>query len=137
MLKGSKLNSILFNKCPKCQEAPFFTTNNPYDLKHFDKMPKECPVCHEKFEREVGFYYGAMYVNYALTVAVGVAWFIITYLFYGFDAVFYTVSFTILLIVLMPWMFRTGRLTWINFFVKYDPSATNGHAQALSAKSQN
>lgn len=119
MLKGTKLYSILGNKCPKCQEGRFFYSNNPYNLKAFDKMPNKCPVCNEKFEREIGFYYGAMYVNYALTVAAGVGWFVLIYLVYGFDPIIYSVSFTILLILLIPWMFRTGRLVWINLFVKY------------------
>jgi hypothetical protein len=91
-------------------------------------MPDKCPVCGEKYEREIGFYYGAMYVNYALTVAAGVAWFILVYFFYGFDPMVFSVSFTILLVLLIPWMFRTGRLTWISFFVKYDKNANKNKA---------
>jgi hypothetical protein len=120
MLKGTKVYSILANKCPKCQNGDFFISHNPYSLKQFDKMHSSCPVCKQDFEKEPGFYYGAMYVNYALTVATGVGWFIIIYLLYGFDPVIYTISFTILLILLLPWLYRTGRLSWINFFVKYE-----------------
>ncbi|MDX2173839.1 MAG: DUF983 domain-containing protein [Bacteroidota bacterium] len=120
MLKGTKIYSILGNKCPRCQEGDFFISKNPYDLKKFDKMHERCPVCNEQFEKEPGFFYGAMYVNYALTVAVGVGWFILVYLIYGFDPVIYCVSFSIGLLFILPWMYRTGRLTWINFFVKYD-----------------
>ena len=33
-------------------------------------MNKECPVCGQPTEIEVGFYYGTSYVSYALTVAL-------------------------------------------------------------------
>ncbi|MBK6834911.1 MAG: DUF983 domain-containing protein [Bacteroidetes bacterium] len=120
MLKGTKVYSVFGNKCPKCQEGDFFITQNPYNLKKFDKMHEACSVCGEKFEKEPGFYQGAMYVNYALSVAAGVGWFIIIYLLYGFDPLIYVISFSIVLLLLLPLMFRIGRLLWINFFVKYD-----------------
>lgn len=119
MLKGTKLYSIVANKCPKCQEGDFFIYKNPYNLKKFDKMNDSCPVCNESFEKEPGFYQGAMYVNYALSIAAGVAWFILVYIFYGFDPAIFVISFTIVLVLLLPLMFRIGRLLWINFFVKY------------------
>ncbi len=125
MLKGTKLYSILGNKCPRCQEGDFFITKNPYNLKKFDKMHERCPVCNEKFDKEPGFFYGAMYVNYALTVALGVGWFILIYILYGFDPMIYVISFSILLLLAVPWLFRTGRLVWINFFVKYKKNEDN------------
>jgi hypothetical protein len=119
MLKRTKLYSIVANKCPRCHEGDFFIYKNPYNLKKFDKMNDFCPVCNESFEKEPGFYQGAMYVNYALSIAAGVAWFILVYIFYGFDPAIFVISFTIVLILLLPLMFRIGRLLWINFFVKY------------------
>jgi hypothetical protein len=70
MIKGTKLYSILGNKCPRCHEGDFFMTKNPYNLKKFDKMHERCSVCSEKFDKEPRFFYVAMQVNYALTVAV-------------------------------------------------------------------
>lgn len=119
MLKGTKIYSILANKCPRCQEGDFFISNNPYRLKTFDKMYPECPVCKEKYEKETGFYYGAMYVNYGLTVALAIGWFLLVYFIIGFEPMLYGISYTILLLLLFPWTYRTGRLTWINLFVKY------------------
>lgn len=119
MLKGTKLYSIVANKCPRCQEGDFFIYKNPYNLKKFDKMNDSCPVCNESFEKEPGFYQGAMYVNYALSIAAGVGWFILVYIFYGFDPAIFVISFSVVLVLLLPLMFRIGRLLWINFFVKY------------------
>lgn len=119
MLKGTKLYSIFANKCPRCQLGDYFIYSNPYNLKKFAKMHHNCPVCKQDYEKEPGFYQGAMYVNYGLTVAAGVGWFILIYVLYGFDPVIYTISFSILLLILLPWMFRMGRLVWINLFVKF------------------
>lgn len=122
MLKGTKLYSIFGNKCPRCHEGDFFEKSNPY-TKDFDKMNHYCNSCGENFERETGFYYGAMYVSYAFTVALGVAWFLFLYILFGFDALTFLISYSVLLIVLLPWIFRTSRLIWINFFTKYKKEA--------------
>lgn len=117
-----KIYSMFANKCPKCHHGNFFIYNNPYKLKFFDKMNAKCPSCGENFERETGFYYGSMYINYGLTVILGLSWFVILYLLFGFNAMGFLISYTILLLVLMPIVYRTGRLLWINIFVKYDRS---------------
>lgn len=117
--KQSALYSIVNNKCPKCHEGNFFETNNPYKLSRFDKMPHNCPVCNEDFERETGFYYGAMYVSYGLTVAFGVGVFLLVSVLLGYDVVTFLVTFGVLQVVLMPVFYRMARLVWINFFVKY------------------
>lgn len=118
-MKGTKLYSIFFNKCPRCHEGAFFKSSNPFSLKEFDKMNDSCSVCHESFVRETGFYYGAMYVSYALTVGLGLAVFFINSVLLGNDMVYSLLIFVGLALILWTWLFRTARLTWINFFVKY------------------
>lgn len=122
--KDTILYSVVNNKCPRCHEGNFFETNNPYILNRFDKMHKNCPVCKEDFERETGFYYGAMYVSYGLTVAFGVGVFLLTSVILGYDAVTFLVTFGILQIVLMPVFYRMARLVWINIFVRYKEKET-------------
>ncbi|MCC6838104.1 MAG: DUF983 domain-containing protein [Bacteroidia bacterium] len=117
--KDTTLYSVINNKCPRCHEGNFFETNNPYLLNRFDKMHKNCPVCKEDFERETGFYYGAMYVSYGLTVAFGVGVFLLTSVILGCDAVTFLVTFGVLQVILMPVFYRMARLVWINLFVRY------------------
>lgn len=120
MLKGTRLYSIFRNKCPKCHEGQFFETNNPYKLSAFSKMPEKCPVCEQKYEPETGFFYGAMYVSYAL----GVAEFVAIWVAYNILADEVHVGLLIAMVLsaillLFPVNFRLARLTWINLFVKY------------------
>jgi uncharacterized protein (DUF983 family) len=117
----TKLYSIVNAKCPKCHEGDFFETSNPYNLKKFDKMHKNCKVCNEDFEREPGFYYGAMYVSYAITVAFGVALYVAMCVVFGFGDMTYLITFASLQLLLMPIFYRTSRLIWANMFIKYEP----------------
>ena len=117
--KGSKLYSIFGMKCPRCHEGDFFKTKNPYSLKHLSEMHNRCPVCNQNYEPEPNFYYGAMYVSYAYTVAIFVAVYVTCKVFIGLS--FWT-SISILALVLLaigPYLFRISRVTWLNFFVKY------------------
>ena len=122
MLKNTKLYSILFNKCPKCHIGDFYKDKNSYHLKTFVDSPDKCPHCNESFIKEVGFYYGAMYVSYGVNVALGVGLFLLTVLIFNLSLVFFLVSFAVLILVLFPWVMLKSRLIYINIFVKFDKS---------------
>ena len=117
--KGSKLYSILYLKCPQCQEGNLFVDKNPYDLKKFDKMPDRCPVCNEDFVRETGFYWGAMMVSHATTTVIAVIVHVIVHIFYGWDILPNIISFILVFALLLPIVFRSSRAIWINIFVRY------------------
>jgi uncharacterized protein (DUF983 family) len=69
LYEPSKGMALLKCKCPQCQSGKMFT--HPfYDLKNFTNMEAICPVCKLKFEIEPGFFWGAMYVSYAFSVAL-------------------------------------------------------------------
>lgn len=121
MFKGTKLYSIFTNTCPKCQTGRFFQTNNPYNLKKFDKLNDKCEYCKESFTREPGFYIGSMYVSYALSVGLMVAFFVGFVLILDLDMYYVLTGLVISYVILIPVMFRLARLIWINIFVKYDP----------------
>lgn len=89
-------------------------------------MNKECPVCGQATEIEVGFYYGTSYVSYALTVAISVASLVAWWTLIGFSTednrfFMWLIFNAILLILMQPWLMRFSRSLWISWFVKYDP----------------
>jgi len=122
LVKRSKLYNILKLKCPRCREGDLFLTKNPYNLKLFDKMPKRCPVCGEDFQRESGFYWGAMMISHANTTILAVIVHLITHYFYGWEPIPFLIVFIPLLFSVITIVFRTSRAIWISFFVKYDPN---------------
>jgi len=121
--KGSKLNSILTGSCPRCQEESMYLDQNPYHLKEIYSMNEECSHCGLHYKIEPSFFYGAMYVSYGLTVAIGVAAFIISHVFLGLNLLHSFVAIIIALIVLMPITARLSRNIYINIFVHYNKDA--------------
>jgi len=121
--------SILMMRCPRCRRGPMFKHPNAYkkfSLKHIFDMHDHCPVCHQKYDMEPGFWYGTGYVSYALAVAVSVASFIAWWVFVGISVddnrvLWWLLANAVLLTVLQPWLMRLSRVIYIRFFVFYDP----------------
>jgi len=74
-----------------------------------------------KFEKEPGFFYGAMYVSYGLTVAL---WVTVAVAFYvlseKINPWLFMLTGSLLLIILLPGIYRLSRSIWIAMFVDYD-----------------
>jgi len=81
--KGNKLYSIIYNYCPRCQSEKFWPKNNPYKniLVNNGGDLGSCKNCNFKYEIEPGFWYGAMYVSYGLTVFIAILVWLLTYIF--------------------------------------------------------
>jgi VIT1/CCC1 family predicted Fe2+/Mn2+ transporter len=118
--KGSTLNSILTGSCPKCQEESMYVVKNPYLLKTLYKMNKTCSHCHTRYELEPSFFYGAMYVSYGVSIAFGVAFFVLSYFFLQFNAKISMLILCIGIIALMPVIARLSRNIYINMFIHFD-----------------
>lgn len=119
------LSTVLRNKCPRCRKGNLFVTQNPYDLKNNMKMNERCPVCNQRTEIEVGFYYGTSYVSYAVSVLFSGLSFLTWCLLIGIslydNRVFYWLAINaVLLILLQPVFMRISRTLWLSWFVKYD-----------------
>ena len=123
--KGTKLYSILTGSCPQCHQESMYVEKNPYNLKELYHMNEKCSQCGLQYKIEPSFFYGAMYVSYALTVAIGVAAFIISKVFIGLGLIESFVAIILSLIVLMPITARIARNIYINMFVGYKPNSHN------------
>ena len=120
MQKGTKAYSIFKFKCPHCHEGDFFK-GHPYNLLKAGDTPEKCDVCDNKFSKEPGFYFGAMYVSYGL----GVALFVANYVLISFfapeaDYTAYLISIAITVIGLGPLVYAMSKIIWANMFFTYD-----------------
>lgn len=125
--KGSKLYSILTGTCPKCHSERMYQNNNPFVITQTMDMHEHCRSCGFKYKIEPNFFFGAMYVSYALAVAFGVAVFIISFFFLKMGIMNSFLAIFVVLILIMPWIARLARNIYINMFVKYDPEAVAKH----------
>jgi uncharacterized protein (DUF983 family) len=65
--KPSTLRSIFQQRCPRCRMGGIFR----YSIfRGFPKMCEHCGICDLKFEREPGYFLGAMYFSFGLGVLI-------------------------------------------------------------------
>jgi len=121
----SYISKVISGKCPNCgKEHIFHDKGNPITFK-MPKMTKECGTCGYNFHRETGFYFGAMYMSYALTVAemvtVMVLRLILNYLF-DLNITMLHAFIAIVFVIFIMWTFnyRLSRIMWLNMFYKKD-----------------
>ncbi len=118
--KGSKLNSILTGSCPRCQNESMYSDKNPLHFSKILQMNEKCSHCGLQYQIEPSFFYGAMYVSYALNVALSIAVFVIAYIFFHSSIKTSFIAIILANIVLFPFVLRWSRNIYINLFVKYD-----------------
>lgn len=123
--KGKKLYSIFTGACPKCHNESMYLNKNAYALTETLKMHERCSHCNTKYKIEPSFFYGSMYVSYAVGVAFAVAAFIISYVFLGSSTLVAFFAIVGTLIVFLPIILRLSRNIWINFFMHYDKALAN------------
>lgn len=123
MAKRSGWSAILAHKCPRCREGDIFEYSIWERPTQFIKTHKNCPHCDLAFEREPGFFFGAMYVSYALTMAIFLGSTFVLYYFFG-DPSTLTYILTVVgaVLLLTPIVFRYSRTLYLHGFggVKYD-----------------
>jgi len=119
------LYSTVANKCPRCHQGKMFENNNPYNLSNGLKMKETCSSCNLKYERETGFFYGAMYVSYALMSGILIVWFLVDLFWLHTSAIVLFSLVVSTMALLFPLAFRWARTIWLNFFVRYDKNYAN------------
>ena len=73
--KSKLLLDIINEKCPKCAQGFVFTRTS--SLIKLPVMHYKCENCAYIFEREPGYYLGAMYISYGLSVLQGIVAFLL------------------------------------------------------------
>ena len=121
--KGSKLYSIFFNKCPKCHVGCFWLRKNPFVNIFLNNNNTKCKNCSLLYELEIGFWYGSMYISYAISVAVMLFFWTLTTVFLPLINILNEILIiSLAIIIISPLNYHFSRLIWINFFIKYIPN---------------
>lgn len=110
--------NILKNKCPKCKTGDIFKDNVCFHPFKVPRMNDRCPSCNYKFEKETGFFFGAMFVSYALAVAQMI---IVLLVFWGIIGLSPIKIFLIIAVVAFlssTLNFKLSRSIWIYLFFR-------------------
>ncbi len=96
-------------------------------LTKFHRMNQDCPQCGLHFEREPGFFFGAMYISYAFSVALFVAVGVALSVLGDFPLYIYFISIVVAVILFLPISFRYSRILFLHLFggIEFDPKTRN------------
>lgn len=103
--------AVLRQRCPECREGKVFGG--------FMHMNQRCAVCGLRFEREPGYFYGAMYLSYALAFVLSSYWIVL--LVMGVNPIIVVLLPAIQIILMIPLTFRYSRVAWLAIDHAFDP----------------
>ncbi|MBI3221475.1 MAG: DUF983 domain-containing protein [Bacteroidetes bacterium] len=82
-------------------------------------MPQRCSHCGLRYEQEPSFYSGAMYVSYALQVALFATVYVALRVLFNPQMEVYLYAIIVTVLLLIPVTLRLSRAIYINFFFSY------------------
>jgi uncharacterized protein (DUF983 family) len=98
--------AILRQLCPRCRKGKIFRGQFA--------MNERCPVCDLRFEREQGYFLGALYISYPLSILfLGSFYLIAMALLPGWEAMWLVPVAIVPYLPFMPAVFRYSRVLWI------------------------
>jgi uncharacterized protein (DUF983 family) len=118
--KSSTLKDIFRQRCPRCRMGGIFLYSIFWG---FPKMRQRCPVCDLRFQREEGYFLGAMYISFGLaliTIAVIAA---LLWVATGWWITKDVIWAVVLFLPLAPSISLFARVLWIYLDQAFDPEA--------------
>jgi len=98
--------ALLRQRCPRCHQGHVFHG--------LFQMNDPCPVCGTIFQREEGYFLGAMYVSYALATGILIPLYLAAALLMPRqDSIVIALVATAAYLPFIPLVFRYSRLVWI------------------------
>ena len=112
------MGSIFRQQCPRCRAGKIFRGSV---FLGFPKMEVCCPVCGLKFEREEGYFLGAMYISYGLALATIAVLAVVLWMITSWGIVKDIVWGIVLFLPLTPMITYFSRVLWIYLDQAIDP----------------
>lgn len=79
-------------------------------------MHDYCPECNASFQPEPGFYFGAMFISYAINVAIMFVSWLFLWIYFKPSTSVYVWSFLGSVLASIPFSYRFSRIIWLNWF---------------------
>jgi uncharacterized protein (DUF983 family) len=112
------LSDILHQRCPRCRSGTIFR----YSIfRGFPKMYDRCPVCGLTYDREPGYFLGAMYVSYGIGVVTVAILAAIIWYATGWWITKDTIVAVLVFLPLTPTITLFSRILWIYLDQTIDP----------------
>ncbi len=116
--RKSVLKGIVRRLCPRCRKGAIFSSSI---LRIFPAMHPYCPECGLKFEREPGYFLGAMYISYGLALVTIATLSACLWLIAHWSFTRVIVVAIVLFLPLVPPITVLSRVLWIYLDQTVDP----------------
>ena len=110
--------SILRQRCPRCRKGDIFRCSL---FRGWLSMHERCPVCNLKFEREQGYFVGAMYVSYALAIPPYLLLVTLLWQYAGWRYELALLGAVVVYLPFVPIAMRMSRVIWMYIDQAFDP----------------
>jgi uncharacterized protein (DUF983 family) len=114
----SAISAILDQLCPRCRTGRIFTRSIVIG---WPKMHECCPSCGLKFEREPGYFLGAMYLSYGLALVEIILLAAILWTLTHWSLQKVTIGAILLFLPTAPALTLFSRVLWIYLDQAIDP----------------
>ena len=114
---GRILRRGLRLRCPRCGAAPLF--RGPFS------MYSHCLACDLRFEREQGYFVGAIYINYAVTATMTIAGYFTLGLLVDITPTHQVILWSAFAVIFPLCFFRYARSLWLSVDYMFNPE--NAH----------
>lgn len=106
-------SAILNAKCPRCRKGNIFPTSL-YSFRKLTDVHQRCPECNAVLTPEPDFFYGAMYISYAFSVALVIGVMVLLYNFFKDPPMWiYILTVFAFNILFMPLMLRYSKVLYL------------------------
>jgi uncharacterized protein (DUF983 family) len=115
---SSTLAAVFRQRCPRCRLGTIFR----YSIfRGFPNMCERCSVCDLKFQREEGYFLGAMYISFGLALVVIALIAALLWAITGWWITRATIWAVVLFLPLAPAISLFARVLWIYLDQAFDP----------------
>lgn len=113
MSSKSTFKAITGAKCPQCHKGNLFSVP-VYSFRNLSDVNKSCSVCGANFHAEPDFFYGAMYVSYAFSVALVITTMVVLNVLMDRPELWlYLTTVAVSNAILMPMMLRYSKVLYL------------------------
>jgi len=102
-------------RCPRCGRSPLY--------RGWFRMHERCAACGLRYEREQGYFVGAIYVNYAVTTILALGGFFVLWGMCDLSTRTQLLVLVPVVLVFPLWFFRYSRSLWlaVEWSVNHEP----------------
>jgi uncharacterized protein (DUF983 family) len=113
--KENLVLSIIHEKCPHCGQGHVFQEQS--SLFKMPVMNEKCEVCNYKFDREPGYFLGAMYISYGIAVFLGIlTYLVLHFLFPAMPLIYIPITIIFVILAAARKNYKLSRVIYIHMF---------------------